>query len=58
MEDALALSTTANVVENFDCLNPCCNGRCTRTTFGRVCRTQSMCLNPCCNGRCTRTPPK
>ena len=37
-------------------LNPCCNGRCTRTKCSQCLKTtKRFCLNPCCNGRCTRT---
>ena len=33
MEDALALEIVETTIgENKICLNPCCNGRCTRTT--------------------------
>ena len=32
MEDALALATGIYLERKFQvCLNPCCNGRCTRT---------------------------
>ena len=37
------------------CLNPCCNGRCTRTHCGIYYNENQLRLNPCCNGRCTRT---
>ena len=37
------------------CLNPCCNGRCTRTRRGLPSCQLHTSLNPCCNGRCTRT---
>jgi len=40
------------------CLNPCCNGRCTRTWKQLKLRHQFGSLNPCCNGRCTRTQSK
>ena len=56
MEDALV-----HVVNNVDqayirCLNPCFNGRCTRTTSGSGTRLKRYSsLNPCFNGRCTRT---
>ena len=37
-------------------LNPCCNGRCTRTRDGwQFFENLGRSLNPCCNGRCTRT---
>ena len=56
MEDALALSESRNKRSCSKSLNPCCNGRCTRT--GRqmpLCGVRIFRLNPCCNGRCTRT---
>ena len=36
-------------------LNPCCNGRCTRTDGSETSVKNVNSLNPCCNGRCTRT---
>ena len=37
-------------------LNPCFNGRCTRTSqVLRFTQANGQCLNPCFNGRCTRT---
>ena len=37
-------------------LNPCCNGRCTRTEqIVDITKAYNGSLNPCCNGRCTRT---
>ena len=41
------------------CLNPCFNGRCTRTVLQLVGwgRNGALGLNPCFNGRCTRTLP-
>ena len=33
MEDALALATKEGVNISIKCLNPCCNGRCTRTYY-------------------------
>ena len=55
MEDALVL---VHPVYNYAgmSLNPCFNGRCTRT----LCHTakkdkRHISLNPCFNGRCTRT---
>ena len=35
MEDALALSIVQDEATYKACLNPCCNGRCTRTTTVR-----------------------
>ena len=38
------------------CLNPCFNGRCTRTTVKKQkIEFTVVGLNPCFNGRCTRT---
>ena len=56
MEDALAQKNmnTYNVTFSYS-LNPCFNGRCTRTDFDNLVSVQITCLNPCFNGRCTRT---
>ena len=35
MEDALALSYSGEILKQMSRLNPCCNGRCTRTTNGK-----------------------
>ena len=40
------------------CLNPCFNGRCTRTNGQPVKGKHAGGLNPCFNGRCTRTNTK
>ena len=55
MEDALALRKLVKCYLAMR-LNPCCNGRCTRT-YIRLALTldKPISLNPCCNGRCTRT---
>ena len=56
MEDALAPYLTLYKGNEVICLNPCCNGRCTRTAYYDVMLGRKLsCLNPCCNGRCTRT---
>ena len=55
MEDALAhiKRNYPEVADKFS-LNPCFNGRCTRTyTMPTSAKPRS--LNPCFNGRCTRT---
>ena len=39
----------------FGSLNPCFNGRCTRTIIKHAERRGNESLNPCFNGRCTRT---
>ena len=55
MEDALVLWFWRGSEINLDGLNPCCNGRCTRTLFMAMIKDLHNGLNPCCNGRCTRT---
>ena len=56
MEDALAHSSDRMIKQKLGSLNPCCNGRCTRTIgFENFKDAEEMGLNPCCNGRCTRT---
>ena len=56
MEDALAQLKTFLKKNKNNSLNPCFNGRCTRTGFmvslGVITHDS---LNPCFNGRCTRT---
>ncbi len=56
MEDALALDDAGAEDYIFIRLNPCCNGRCTRTVAeNKRYSWPKAGLNPCCNGRCTRT---
>ena len=56
MEDALVHYIEGETKVVFVCLNPCFNGRCTRTSVCMVPKAAiSLCLNPCFNGRCTRT---
>ena len=55
MEDALALTCKDAEVKNFESLNPCFNGRCTRTPRINITSALDNSLNPCFNGRCTRT---
>ena len=38
-------------------LNPCCNGRWSRTNFANFKSNSQSSLNPCCNGRWSRTRP-
>ena len=38
-------------------LNPCCNGRWSRTILSQTISQTTICLNPCCNGRWSRTRP-
>jgi len=54
MEDALV--RLVFILRQFRlCLNPCFNGRCTRTSFNQHNTYMYESLNPCFNGRCTRT---
>ena len=55
MEDALARTCKDAEVKNFESLNPCFNGRCTRTPRINITSALDNSLNPCFNGRCTRT---
>ena len=53
MEDALG-DRTRKHLNLLTCLNPCCNGRCSRRVLcQKNCKRDSS-LNPCCNGRCSR----
>ena len=55
MEDALVQSRWGHTCFVHWGLNPCFNGRCTRTPNQRSFWRKQDCLNPCFNGRCTRT---
>ena len=55
MEDALVQWQLGGQNLNLPSLNPCCNGRCTRTNYNGYTAYKDERLNPCCNGRCTRT---
>ena len=54
MEDALVRGNKISG-QNSQSLNPCFNGRCTRTMKIKAERKKLGGLNPCFNGRCTRT---
>ena len=58
MEDALAQLTMTNFLNFKAGLNPCFNGRCTRTYNLFAMKICNKSLNPCFNGRCTRTNKK
>ena len=55
MEDALAHRDFSFMKKEITSLNPCFNGRCTRTKQVISVLSLQSCLNPCFNGRCTRT---
>ena len=57
MEDALAQGEQfPPFAEVEQGLNPCFNGRCTRTFYIiTILYMETISLNPCFNGRCTRT---
>ena len=56
MEDALVPVEFPDLIDEYCSLNPCFNGRCTRTRQPHpINACFSICLNPCFNGRCTRT---
>ena len=54
MEDAL-VQDIPTPKEEKEGLNPCFNGRCTRTFKAAKDTDLWWRLNPCFNGRCTRT---
>ena len=56
MENAL-VPVTGYVCKDAEVsLNPCFNGKCTRTDVVRAAHERGMnSLNPCFNGKCTRT---
>ena len=54
MEDGLVLFTY-NGNKYKVCLNPCCNGRWSRTIETLTQYGNAKRLNPCCNGRWSRT---
>ena len=57
MEDGLVRSTPCYFCSYSRSLNPCCNGRWSRTNYSCNNSLFSSCLNPCCNGRWSRTRP-
>ena len=57
MEDALVHKNFVICFFLFR-LNPCFNGRCTRTRAEMNGKKVFKSLNPCFNGRCTRTRKK
>ena len=57
MEDGLVHGNGCNQRCKNCCLNPCCNGRWSRTAAPAEKPVENKCLNPCCNGRWSRTRP-
>ncbi len=56
MEDSLGREVQEFERDEWDCLNPCCNGRQSRTyAYDRLYWDANYSLNPCCNGRQSRT---
>ena len=54
MEDTLGVSDIKNVRIFIDGLNPCSNGRYSRSVLIFLCPSCQMALNPCSNGRYSR----
>ena len=54
MEYALGASRSFSKKVNCNCLNPCCNGICSRRRVKRALFSEEYSLNPCCNGICSR----
>ena len=55
MEDGLVQVLRQVNQMTSKCLNPCCNGRWSRTIKKISDRKEQKSLNPCCNGRWSRT---
>ena len=55
VEDGLVPSEENYLGAMSQCLNPCCSGRCSRTSLWQVIMETSTCLNPCCSGQWSRT---
>ena len=51
MEDGLVHKLLALNINSVMGLNPCCNGRWSRTRHSSGCIRCCRSLNPCCNGR-------
>ena len=56
MEDGLELLKLWLINQLKLSLNPCCNGRWSRTVAVSASQLTRRSLNPCCNGRWSRTP--
>ena len=58
MEDGLVLQIRRLVSLLKVCLNPCCDGRWSRTDVRHTAMSaRQIGLNPCCDGRWSRTRP-
>ena len=58
MEDGLVQPEKLKDAVKEVCLNPCCNGRWSRTCkIMKAINVELRSLNPCCNGRWSRTRP-
>ena len=57
MEDGLVPYVLSLMQKVVSSLNPCCNGRWSRTAHYFSINFFKVCLNPCCNGRWSRTRP-
>ncbi len=57
MEDGLVQQEQQPTSDWHLGLNPCCNGRWSRTQIIYTYENYNSCLNPCCNGRWSRTRP-
>ena len=55
MEDGLVRRKTKLSKKSVEGLNPCCNGRWSRTNILVFLHLKVIGLNPCCNGRWSRT---
>ena len=56
MEDGLVQAWMQGIAKHFnDSLNPCCDGRWSRTCLVISIFSLNSCLNPCCDGRWSRT---
>ena len=55
MEEGLRQTLVEGTVKKFSRLNPCCNGRGSKTQFRLSMLLRTLSLNPCCNGRGSKT---
>ena len=55
MEEGQRQKLVAMGIPNSESLNPCCNGRGSKTLCDGGVRGRAECLNPCCNGRGSKT---